>query len=158
MVIVLEWPKGPYAWQRFPKSTDFWVKFTLFRLTGLWRDLAGIVRGVWGSTRGTPMPCRWFMGFVERQAPRRYRMVVLGWTPLSQKPIPRPDTQHHLEKLHDVISLKNRFPLGSISRKKRNFLNRLWRHYLIWSTVFACFLIESPLKPLLASRSLGGAK
>jgi hypothetical protein len=25
-----------------------------------------------------PMPCRWFLGFAERQAPRRYRMVVLG--------------------------------------------------------------------------------
>jgi hypothetical protein len=43
-----------------------------------WGDLAGIVREVWGSTRGTPMPCRWFLGFAERQAPRRYRMVVLG--------------------------------------------------------------------------------
>jgi len=56
-------------------------------------DLAGNVREVWGSTRGTPMPCRWFLEFVERQALRCYRMVVLGWTPLSQKPIPRPVAQ-----------------------------------------------------------------
>ena len=58
-----------------------------------WEELAGNVREVWGSTRGTPKPCRWFLGFVERQAPRSYRMVVLGWTPLSQKPIPRPVAQ-----------------------------------------------------------------
>ena len=61
----------------------------------LWRDLVGIVREVWGSTRGTPMPRLWFLGFVERQAPRCYRVVVLGWTPLSQKPIPRPDAQNN---------------------------------------------------------------
>ena len=41
-------------------------------------DLAGNVREVWGSTRGTPMPCRWFLEFVGRQALRCYRMVVLG--------------------------------------------------------------------------------
>jgi len=51
------------------------------------------VREVWGSTRGTPKPCRWFLEFVEWQALRCYRMVVLGWTPLSQKPIPRPVAQ-----------------------------------------------------------------
>jgi len=32
----------------------------------------------WGSTRGTPMPCLWFLEFVERQVLRRYRTVVLG--------------------------------------------------------------------------------
>ena len=44
----------------------------------LWRDLAGIVREVWGSTRGTPMPCLWFLEFVERRVLRCYRTVVLG--------------------------------------------------------------------------------
>jgi len=43
-----------------------------------WEDLAGNVREVWGSTRGTPKPCRWFLEFVEWQALRCYRMVVLG--------------------------------------------------------------------------------
>jgi hypothetical protein len=41
-------------------------------------QLAGNVREVWGSTRGTPMPCRWFLEFVEWQALRCYRTVVLG--------------------------------------------------------------------------------
>jgi len=61
-------------------------------------DLAGNVREVWGSTRGTPMPCHWFLEFVERQALRCYRTVVLGWTPLSQKPIPRPVAQSKKKK------------------------------------------------------------
>ncbi|ORC86127.1 uncharacterized protein TM35_000301670, partial [Trypanosoma theileri] len=40
------------------------------------------------------MPCLWFLEFVERQVLRRCRTVVLGRTPLSQKPIPRPDAHY----------------------------------------------------------------
>jgi len=71
------------AWQLCSKNYEKkfsimrWMKNSFF-IRDCWGDLAGIVREVWGSTRGTPMPCHWFMGFVERQAPRSYRMVVLG--------------------------------------------------------------------------------
>lgn len=86
--------QAAYPWEcRLPKikiKVNFSISKTFLRL---WRDLAGIVREVWGSTRGTPMPCLWFLEFVERRVLRCYRMVVLGWTPLSQKPIPRPDAQ-----------------------------------------------------------------
>jgi len=67
---------------RFKIEEDLFSKprrfFPILFIRECWGDLAGIVREVWGSTRGTPMPCRWFLGFAERQAPRRYRMVVLG--------------------------------------------------------------------------------
>lgn len=71
------------------------------------------------------MPCRWFMGFVERQAPRSYRTVVCGWTPLSQKPSPRRDAQ--------TSTLYNVRWLGPTLRVMNNW-----------------FTIESPLKRQLA--------
>jgi len=103
--------------ENFTKSTKTLKAF----LPRLWRDLAGIVREVRGSTRGTPLPCRWFMGFVERQAPRRYRMVVHGWTPLSQKPIPRPDTQHHTTILNTT-----RLPPWCVPMWENPYLYWLW--------------------------------
>lgn len=110
---------------------------------GCRRELAGIVREVWGSTRGTPKPCRWFMEFVERQALRCYRMVVLGWTPLSQKPVPRPDThppntQKQLVRLRSLVC--------SVFQTIEAIPNS---QYL--------FHYESPLKPKRVNAFLGGA-
>ena len=73
--------------------TTRYFNVLVFHSSSLRRELAGSAREVWGSTRGTPKPCRWFMGFVERQVPRSYRTLVLGWTPLSQKPLPRPRSE-----------------------------------------------------------------
>jgi len=87
---VLGSPQGRRTWCGGPVFTIFFElkkilksfsvsKFFVFaKKRDNWEDLAGNVREVWGSTRGTPKPCRWFLEFVEWQALRCYRMVVLG--------------------------------------------------------------------------------
>ena len=108
----------------------------------LWRDLVGIVREVWGSTRGTPMPRLWFLGFVERQAPRCYRVVVLGWTPLSQKPIPRPDAQNNT--IHtSFFSQKNVTFIFILPDKLRVFFLRC--------VLVSCFLFVCLFKHIFLS-------
>jgi len=116
-------------------------------------DLAGNVREVWGSTRGTPMPCHWFLEFVERQALRCYRTVVLGWTPLSQKPIPRPVAQSKKKKETEISSFL--FGLFVVYTKLLNWDSGMFVMFPLFSFVWQCTFVQKiPCLTLRASNFL----
>ena len=69
---------GHRRWRMLGSAYQTKQRVLLKLLARLSKGLAGIVREVRGSTRGTPLPRLWFLGFVERQAPRCYRVEVLG--------------------------------------------------------------------------------
>ena len=129
---------------------NFCEKEHFKNLRDSWEDLAGNVREVWGSTRGTPMPCLWFLEFVERQALRCYRMVVLGWTPLSQKPIPRPVAQNN--SFCNSQLTKNALGLFFVWGLARNDISiivnfYLWLKYFYFAPKNRLILIQPEINP-----------